>query len=291
MHRVCTFNVLASDFTDFSIGVYKQKETKQNMFFRYNDICKILKWTSSDIICLQEVDQILYTMLSKSFSKQYSMYYTLMRKGEATIGYGLLCMIDKKLSQIDYEKSYDLDISPMPLLHELNRNNSRKAQFVHLKNGEIIANTHLTGIPERTDIRVQELTNILKESPSILCGDFNEPDYKVVKKLLKVYSMEFYEDYFKLDSSEFASSLHKYIIDEKKGNEFILKPISEWYKTIDYICFLKKEFTLKKNACSLILPNAEHGIFGIDPIIDKSWPSDHTFLQINLMRKQNVNNL
>ncbi len=265
--KIATFNILATDFTDFHTGILQQKETNQEMTTRYNELNKLLKWMTSDVICLQEVDLIFFDLLKKWASSKYHLFFTFMRKGEKEIGYGLLMMISKKYASP--KKFYDIDISPMNLLQSIGRNNSRKGQFAVLDNNVVIANTHLTGVPERSDIREQELQTILKENPTVICGDFNEPNNKLVKKLISGNGITFY-NYF---DKSFASSFHKYIIE---GKQMQLKPVNDWYKSIDYICFPKKW----KVGCSIILPSEDYGMYGIDSL--EEWPSDHTFIQVEL---------
>ena len=91
---IATFNILAHKYTNFTRGHKTDKETEEEMKFRYVNILNILKKVNADIYCLQEVDELAATFLSSEFKKNdYNYYHVCQDKNN-----GLLILWKKKYS-------------------------------------------------------------------------------------------------------------------------------------------------------------------------------------------------
>jgi endonuclease/exonuclease/phosphatase family metal-dependent hydrolase len=298
MYSIVTFNILANVFTNFSLGNDDKKESKNNMNIRYKNILeKLYKFHLNrdvDFICLQEVDCVFYKLLKedKNIIKYFEPVYNAMRLPNDYVNssdydiytYGLLTLVNKKKHKIKNKKT--IEISSRELLNSERRKNSRISQIIEIKNGIKIANTHLTGIPERTDMRLYEINTILDEGVDFVCGDFNEPNYGIIKKEIKEKNMTFYEEYFK--NKKFATSHHKWNLDQKT-KKYYLEPPEEKYKSVDYILYPYNYQLVTHD----ILPNKKNGVFGMDTPFGKKtdWFSDHALIYIKIIKNENNNNI
>jgi endonuclease/exonuclease/phosphatase family metal-dependent hydrolase len=295
MYSIVTFNILANDFSNFSFGNLNKKELEKDMNVRYLKILeKLYEFHLSrdlDFICLQEVDCVFYKLLEKNnkLKQHFDSVYDIVRFPNKlieeskynTYTYGLLTLINKK-HKIKTTKK--IEISSQKLLETAGRKNSRVSQIIEIQNGIKIANTHLTGIPERTDMRIYEIGKILEEGVDFICGDFNEPNYKIIKNKIKEKHMTFYDEYFK--NSRFATSYHPWN-QNQKTKKFYVEPLKERYKSIDYILYPNNY----KLVTHHILPNKKKGVYGMDtPFGEKSyWLSDHALIYVKIMKTDNEN--
>ncbi len=149
----------------------------------------------------------------------------------------------------------------------------------------LIINTKLWGEPANVDIREQELRNIIKKVPknitTILCGDFNETDYKHVQTIVP-NNFVVYDEYFERDN--FATSYHEWNI-HKVTEKMYREPPHHMYKNIDY--FIYTDDTIVENF--EVLPN-ENGVYMLkEPYYNESsiytpdkWVSDHALLMFDV---------
>lgn len=276
--KLVSLNILAHQYTNFTRGDRFNKESDREMRLRYIKLYKILKELNSDIYCLQEVDQIANKYLSvkfKAIGYNLNYVYNDLNNGLLIIwrnNYKLLG-VNKKIITNDYNtenKSYPI-----------------KKQICQLVNLQInkkkitIINTRLWGHPDRIDVRLNELGNILnikkKEENSIICGDFNETDYIKIKNFVN-FKYNIYEEYFK--TRNFATSYHPWNLN-RETKKMYKEPLNHKYKNVDYLLY-SKNITINKFES---LPTS-FGIYNIEePYKDKKikydmskWCSDHALM-------------
>ena len=211
--KLVSLNILAHQYTNFTRGDRFKKESDHEMRLRYIKLYNVLKELNSDIYCLQEVDQIANKYLNIKFKKDgYNLNYVYN-----DLNNGLLIIWRNNYKLIGLEKKiitkdYDTENKSYPVKKQI-------AQIVNLEinNDKItLVNTRLWGHPDRIDVRLDELGSILnirnKEINSIICGDFNETNYKKIKNFVK-NKYNIYKNYFKIKN--FSTSYHPWNIDRE----------------------------------------------------------------------------
>ena len=279
--KIITLNILAHQYTNFARGSKNEKESIEEMKLRYIKIGWLLLKSKADIICLQEVDKLASKYLSNKFKKNgYDFFYSFNDPNNGLLTIWKNTFKSSKKFKKNITKKYYNKNSTYPL---------RKKQiaiFVSLNiNGKFlnVVNTRLWGHPDRIDVRLYELNNIIKISRDnlILCGDFNEPDYKKIKEHVSP-KLIVYDKYFKLN--KFATSYHPWNLNRNTG-EMYREPSSEKYKSVDYLLYSPSiEIISYKSSPT------KHGIYKIEePYKDtktkyntKLWPSDHTMLEFKV---------
>jgi endonuclease/exonuclease/phosphatase family metal-dependent hydrolase len=276
--NVVTFNILAHKYTNFTRGHKTEKETQEEMKLRYVNLSNILKNINADIYCLQEVDELAAKFLSIVFKKKnYNANYVYQDKNN-----GLLILWKDK-----YTLKNKFKITITKKYYESNKSypyKSQIAQFLILNiNGHnlTIVNTRLWGHPDRLDVRKDELKNILKNirtnNKTIICGDFNETDYKQIESVVG-NRLNLFDKYF--DEKNFATSYHPWNLN-RETNEMYKEPPHHKYKSVDYFLY-SKDLTVTK----LIVKPNKNGVYGIEEPYKntntkytlKKWPSDHALL-------------
>ena len=276
--KIITFNILAHKYTYFNRGHPTEKESLNEMKLRYVNILQILKKLKADIYCLQEVDTISKLFLIKKFKEYgYNYYFVDKSKYEGLLllwkdTYNVLNKYEKKITHINRTKNRSYP------------NRSQIAQYITLQIGDNtlqVVNTKLWGNPKRDNTRSQELITLIEQidfnNKVIICGDFNEKNYKVIEKVLDT-KLKLYDRYFK--KKEFATSFHPWNTDPNTRKMY-KEPFVERYKSVDYfICSSDIKIETFK-----ALPTKK-GIYCIEaPYKDSHtkydssiWPSDHALL-------------
>tara|TARA_B110000858_G_C17807213_1_gene478741 strand:- start:2454 stop:3311 length:858 start_codon:yes stop_codon:yes gene_type:complete len=275
---IATFNILAHKYTNFTRGHKTDKETEEEMKLRYVNILNILKKINADIYCLQEVDELVANFLSIEFKKNdYNYYHVYQDKNN-----GLLILwknkysIKKKFKKTITKKYYNSNKS-YPYKSQI-------AQYLILEiNGQnfMIINTRLWGHPDRLDVREDELRNILRNirtnNRTIICGDFNETDYKQIESVVGD-KFNLFDKYFK--TKDFATSYHPWNLN-RETNEMYQEPPHHKYKSVDYFLY-SKDLTVTKLR---VKPNRK-GVYNLEEPYKNTntkyklnmWPSDHALL-------------
>ena len=276
--KIITFNILAHKYTYFNRGHTTEKESLDEMKLRYVKVLQVLKKLKADIYCLQEVDNIAKLFLIKKFKESgYNHYFVDKSKHE-----GLLLLWKDKY---DLLNKYKRDITH--LFKTRNRsfpNKTQVAQYITLQIGDDtlqVVNTKLWGNPKRHNTRSQELETLIENidfnNKVIICGDFNETNYKMIEKVLGS-KLKLYDKYFK--KKEFATSFHPWNTD-LRTRKMYEEPFSERYKSVDYFIYSTNIKVTKFK----VLPTKK-GIYCVDePYKDSKtkynsskWPSDHALL-------------
>ena len=280
--KIITLNILAHQYTNFARGNKNEKESMDEMKLRYIKIGWLLLKSKADIICLQEVDKLASKYLSNKFKKNgYDFFYSFNDPNNGLLTIWKNTFKSSKKFKKNITKNYHNKNSTYPL---------RKKQiaiFVLLNiDGKFIniGNTRLWGHPDRIDVRLDELNNIIKISRDkfILCGDLNEPDYKKIMEHVSP-KLIVYDKYFKLN--KFATSYHPWNLN-RNTMKMYCEPPSEKYKSVDYLLYSPSI----KVSDYKSYPN-KRGIYKTEePYKDtktkyniKLWPSDHAMLEFKII--------
>lgn len=200
-----------------------------------------------DVLCCQEVFSLCDDTISteKYLKKELALpsFYFPSRKKERFIN-------NKKLLSFSglctYTNSLVLEEKQFYLSTHIHDGDRTAQVLIVIKEGRKIAiiNTHLTHLKHESELRVRQMTEILRHinfdgyDIVFICGDLNDiPESRVIEKLTKEYL--------------FKSVLENY-------------PPTMGDKCIDYI-FYKSKTNIDVLEAKLILNNSEKGIF----------PSDH----------------
>jgi exonuclease III len=277
--KVITLNILSHQYTNFARGSKTEKESIEEMKLRYVKLGWLLLKRNVDIICLQEVDKLAYKYLSNKFKKNgYDFFYSFNdpHNGVLTIwknNYKSSQQFKKNIT-----KNYHGKDNTYPF-----KNKKQIVSFVTLNiNGKSvrIGNTRLWGHPDRIDVRLDELDNIINIGSDrvILCGDFNETDYKkIIDHTSPIFKT--YDEYFKI--SKFATSYHPWNLN-RKTQEMYAEPRDQRYKSVDYLLY-----TPSIECISYKSYPTKHGVYKVDEpyknTTDKytvdMWPSDHAMIE------------
>jgi mRNA deadenylase 3'-5' endonuclease subunit Ccr4 len=276
--KVITLNILSHQYTNFARGNKSEKESVEEMKLRYVKLGWLLLKTGADIICLQEVDKLAFRYISNKFKKDgYDYFYSFNdpHNGLLTIwknNYKSSQKFKKNITKNYYEKD-----NSFPL-----KNKKQIVSFVTLNiNGKFIriGNTRLWGHPDRLDVRLDEIDNIMNVGGErvVICGDFNETDYnKIADHTASMFKT--YNKYFKI--SRFATSYHPWNLN-RESQEMYAEPPEHKYKTIDYLLY-----TPSIEVMSYKSYPTKHGVYKIEEPYKNTetkynvnmWPTDHAML-------------
>ncbi len=304
---IVTFNILASNLTNFLYGDFYKTEDDNDMIKRYANIYNTLKYfftNNVDVICLQEVDKIFYSYLVKYLDVNYSIHYEDNvnikdddKEFKLKRSYGLLTLINNdRFNVLDKIIS---NITPNHFLSKKNNNPDKihKKKKVLIVNIELknsnqninfsIANTHLTGNKTRNEVRIEEIKHIMSmqnnckfKFNNLIVGDFNYSNYKDIQNLITVNNYNMIDDYFL--NNNFKSSFHKFNIKDWKQKKKEMYEEDIIYDTIDYILYSNTLEPIKDRL--LILPNQETGVINANLPYqpknnnNKDWYSDHVLI-------------
>ena len=309
--KLINFNMLATHVSHFKTPDYK-KEDKDMLELRYNNIAKILLYYMYhqliDIINMQELDGAMYLLL-KNIIQLYDLPYIIffnkyfIKKNKLHFrNYDIGVIINKKKFEI--EKIILKNITPDKILNEnslYTTKRSKKSYFCQLsikKTNKKIINvcTHLSGQPQRPDIRYEEmkfiknyLSNFKNIDNIFISGDFNDENYNFINEIIANSNLNIFSKYLN-DKSFIATSFHKInLVRETQKMEHFHD--YEIFKTIDFLISNVEEKKINYH----MMPNQNSGIFGYEVpyndilIFNKKnnshkyvWPSDHTLIIFNI---------
>ena len=310
--RIINFNLLATAVSNFKTYDHK-KESGKMIELRYNNIAKILLYfmhTNIDIINLQELDGSMYLLLNgliKLYNLPYKLFfnnYFIKKKKLNFRGYDVGIIVNIKKYKI--LKCILKNITPQKILNEnslYTTKRSKKAFFCEIQNKInnkkiAIISTHLSGQPQRPDIRIEELNTIIKfiknnlnVNFTFITGDFNDQNYESINKIVLAGNLSIYKKY--VNNLFTATSFHKINLIRETQKFEIFDDI-DIFQTIDYLVSNINE----KKINHIMMPHPINGIYGYEnPYNDiikindhnylenkNVWPSDHALIEfiINL---------
>ena len=186
------------DYTNYNRGKFDDFESDEDLELRYNMIKTIISSYIEkciDIICLQEVDYLLYRLLDKVNYKGYKLVYSrdVSKLWKPKNIYGPLTIVN--INNYTIISTNIQKITPIKFSSKSKISLNIKLE----KSGDIIeiCNTHLTG-SNRSDIRKIEIDNIIKnlgkDNIKIICGDLNERNHFNVEEVIKNMDLYFVKD-------------------------------------------------------------------------------------------------